>query len=138
MRLVIDDAGDLSVRMRRRRYAVRWMAIAVLVALIGYGLFAMIAHGSPWMGTVALVILFGPYALLVFAIIWFAAEQRGPWLTEHPLRLAIAFAASLAAILLEAAGIHWPGGELLHGYILGSLGLVFCLLSFIHSRERRR
>jgi hypothetical protein len=138
MRLVVDDAGEISVRMRKRRYAVRWLATTVLVALIGYGLFAMIAYGPAWLGTVALVLMFGPYALLVWALIWFAAEQRGPWLTEHPYRLASVLAVSIALVLLEAAGVRWPGGEPLHGYILGSLGIAFCVISFIHSRERRR
>jgi hypothetical protein len=138
MRLVIDDAGELTVRMRKRRYVLNWMTTAVLVALIGYGLFAMIAYGPAWLGIVALVLIFGPYALLVWALIWFASEQRGPWLTENPYRLATAFAASIAVVLLEALGVHWPGGEPLHGYILGSLGAVFCVLSFLHSRERQR
>ena len=124
--------------MRRRQYAVRWMATAVLVVLIGYGLFAMIAHGPAWMGILALVLIFGPYAILVWGLLWFAAENRGPWLTAHPYRLATAFAASIIVVLLDALGVHWPGGEPLHGYILGGFGAVFCVLSLIYSYERGR
>jgi hypothetical protein len=131
------DRDGFEVRARGRWFALPFIATAMIITAVCAGLVWVFIHGPVWASMVAIIIIVLPAASITVALIWAGSHAYALWFIGRWYRLPIGFGLAATLMVLEAAGVRWPDGEPLNGYLWGLLITVVCALAWFFAHSQR-